>query len=34
LSGTELLNDGGYYTVQIDPTANHPARFIFHPLPR
>ena len=34
LSGTELLNDGGYYTVQIDPTANHPARFTFHPLPR
>jgi hypothetical protein len=34
LSGTELLNDGGYFTVQIDPTANHPARFTFHPLPR
>jgi hypothetical protein len=34
LSGTELLNDGGYYTVQIDPTANQPARFTFHPLPR
>ena len=34
LSGTELLNDGGYYTVQIDPAANHPARFTFHPLPR
>ena len=24
LSGTELLNDGGYYTVQIDPAANRP----------
>jgi hypothetical protein len=34
LSGTELLNDGGYYTVKIDPTANQPARFTFHPLPR
>jgi len=34
LSGIELLNDGGYYTVQIDPGANHPARFTFHPLPR
>jgi len=34
LSGTELLNDGGYYTIQLDPTANQPARFIFHPLPR
>ena len=34
LSGTELLNDGGYYTVQIDPTARLPARFAFHPLPR
>jgi len=34
LSGTELLNDGGYFTVQIDPAANRPARFTFHPLPR
>ena len=34
LSGIELLNDGGYYTVQIDPEAKRPARFIFHPLPR
>src|ERR1035441_5874990 len=34
LSGIELLNDGGYYTVQIDPVANRPARFTFHPLPR
>ena len=34
LSGIELLNDGGYYIVQLDPEANHPARFTFHPLPR
>jgi hypothetical protein len=34
LSGIELLNDGGYYTVLIDPAANRPARFTFHPLPR
>jgi hypothetical protein len=34
LSGIELLNDGGYFTMQIDPAANRPARFTFHPLPR
>ena len=34
LSGTELLNDGGYLTVKIDPAAKQPARFLFHPLPR
>ena len=34
LSGIELLNDGGYFTVLIDPDASHPARFTFHPLPR
>jgi len=34
LSGIELLNDGGYYTAQLDPAANRPARFTFHPLPR
>jgi len=34
LSGIELLNDGGYFTMQIDPVASHPARFTFHPLPR
>jgi len=34
LSGIELLNDGGYYTVGIDPEAKRPARFAFHPLPR
>jgi hypothetical protein len=34
LSGIELLNDGGYYTAQLDPAASRPARFTFHPLPR
>jgi hypothetical protein len=34
LSGIELLNDGGYYTMHLDPVANRPARFTFHPLPR
>lgn len=34
LSGIELLNDGGYYTMHIDPAASHPAQFTFHPLPR
>ena len=34
LSGIELLNDGGYFTMHIDPAASHPARFTFHPLPR
>jgi len=34
LSGIELLNDGGYLTMQINPAGGHPARFIFHPLPR
>ena len=34
LSGIELLNDGGYYTIELDPTAKQPARFVFHPLPR
>jgi hypothetical protein len=34
ISGIELLNDGGYYTMEIDPAANVPAKFIFHPLPR
>lgn len=34
LSGIELLNDGGYYTMHLDPAANRPARFTFHPLPR
>jgi len=34
LCGIELLNDGGYFTMQIDPAAKGPARFLFHPLPR
>ena len=34
LSGIEFLNDGGYLTIHIDPGGNHPARFVFHPLPR
>jgi hypothetical protein len=34
LSGIQLLNDGGYYTVNLDPVATRPARFTFHPLPR
>ena len=34
LSGIELLNDGGYFTATIDPAANQPACFTFHPLPR
>jgi hypothetical protein len=34
LSGIELLNDGGYLTMEIDPAANRPAQFTFHPLPR
>ena len=34
LSGIELLNDGGYYTVAIDPAVKCPAQFKFHPLPR
>ena len=34
LSGIELLNDGGYHVVEIDPTAKLPAEFKFYPLPR
>ena len=34
LSGIELLNDGGYYVVKIDPAAKRSAKFAFHPLPR
>ncbi|MEJ0089739.1 MAG: metallophosphoesterase [Limisphaerales bacterium] len=34
LSGIQLLNDGGYFTVEIDPSAKRPAQFKFHPLPR
>jgi len=34
LSGIELLNDGGYLTMHLDPAAKQPARLLFHPLPR
>ena len=34
LAGIELLKDGGYCTLELDPEARHPARFRFHPLPR
>jgi hypothetical protein len=33
LSGVDLLNDGGYLTMEIEPTARRPARITFHPLP-
>lgn len=36
LAGIELLNDGGYFTVDLDADteANSPAKFQFHPLKR
>ncbi len=34
LSGIELLRDGGFYTVRIDPEAHQPAKFQFHRLGR
>ena len=34
LAGIELLKDGGYFTVELDPDARQPARFVFHPLKR
>jgi len=34
LPGIQLLNDGGYYEVELDPAARRPATFRFHPLPR
>ena len=34
LAGCQLLNDGGYCTLEIDPAEDAPAQFIFHPLPR
>ena len=34
LAGTELLKDGGYCTMELDPEARQPARFQFHPLRR
>jgi len=34
LAGIELLKDGGYCTLELDPAARQPARFRFHPLHR
>jgi len=34
LAGIELLKDGGYLTLQLDPTGERPAEFVRHRLPR
>lgn len=34
LAGIELLNDGGYYTAELEADAKRPARFQFHRLRR
>jgi hypothetical protein len=34
LGGIQLLNDGGYFTVSLDPGARRPAEFTFHPVQR
>jgi hypothetical protein len=34
LAGIQLLNDGGYYTAELDAAARRPVRFTWHPLPR
>lgn len=34
LAGVELLNDGGFLTIELEADATQPARFQFHPLPR
>jgi hypothetical protein len=34
LGGIQLLNDGGYFTVSLDPAAQRPAEFGFHPVRR
>lgn len=34
LAGIELLKDGGYFTVELNPAVTTPARFHFHPLKR
>ncbi len=34
LAGIELLKDGGYYVVELDPDAHRPAQFNFHHLRR
>jgi hypothetical protein len=33
LAGIQLLKDGGYFRLQLDPEARHPLRLSFHPLP-
>jgi predicted MPP superfamily phosphohydrolase len=33
LAGIQLLKDGGYLTIDVDPTAKNPARFRKHRLP-
>ena len=32
LAGVELLKDGGYCTLELDPEARQPSRFRFHRL--
>jgi hypothetical protein len=34
LAGIELLKDGGFYIMELDPAAERPAKFEFHRLPR
>ena len=34
LPGIQLLNDGGFYEVELDTEAMRPAKFTFRPLPR
>ena len=34
LAGIELLKDGGYFTVRLDPQVRQPAQFEFHRLRR
>ena len=34
LAGSELLKDGGYYLLELDPAAQHPAQFRFQRLKR
>ena len=34
IAGVELLKDGGFYTMDLDPAAEFPAVFTFHRLPR
>ena len=34
LGGIELLNDGGYFTVDLDPAAGQKTAYVFHPIRR